>query len=90
MSQSHRRLNLTLKSRLLTAERLHPVHHEVPFAQRLTVQAFQERVIEKTAQFTGDGVHDLILIDMRQLVKKRDWKQVRLGELIDFLEERIP
>ena len=47
-------------------------------------------ITKKTNQFTGDGVHDLILIDMRMLAKKRDWKQVRLGELIAFLEERIP
>ena len=47
-------------------------------------------ITKKTAQFSGDGVHELILIDMRILCKKKDWKNIKLGELVAFLEERIP
>jgi hypothetical protein len=47
-------------------------------------------ITKKTAQFQADGVTDLIIVDMRILSKKRDWKDVKLGELIAFLEKMIP
>lgn len=45
---------------------------------------------KKTRQFSGDGITDLIIIDMKQLVKKRDWKKITLGELKEFLELWTP
>jgi hypothetical protein len=47
-------------------------------------------VTKKKTQFQADGVTDLIIIDMRILSRKRDWKVVKLGELIAFLDGMIP
>lgn len=45
---------------------------------------------KKIAQFSGDGITDLILIDLRMLTKKKDWKVLKIGDLYDFLEVWVP
>jgi hypothetical protein len=44
----------------------------------------------KRNQFSGDGITDLIIIDMRKLVKGRDWQAVKVGDLYAFLELWTP
>jgi len=45
---------------------------------------------KKTKQFSGDGLHELIIVDMRKLIKRKDWKNITVGELITFLELWVP
>jgi len=47
-------------------------------------------VEQKIKQFSGDGVTDLIIVDLRLLTNGRSWKEVALGEFVEFMEERIP
>jgi hypothetical protein len=46
--------------------------------------------LQKIKQFSGDGVTDLIIVDLRLLTNGRSWKEVALGEFVEFMEERIP
>lgn len=50
----------------------------------------KESISKKTKQFSGDGITDLIIIDMRLLTKRRSWENITLSEIREFLEERTP
>lgn len=51
-------------------------------------------VSKKKKQFSGDGITDLLIVDLRKLrgngSKPDDWKKVLLGDLVEFLSEWVP
>lgn len=47
-------------------------------------------ISKKKKQFSGDGVTDLIIVDLRKLRNSEEWEKVFLGDLVSFLKEWIP
>ena len=47
-------------------------------------------ITKKRKQFSGDGITDLIIVDLRKLRNSDNWEKVELGDLVAFLKEWIP
>jgi hypothetical protein len=47
-------------------------------------------ITKKTNQFTSDGITELLIWDVRTLTKGRDYKEVTLGEMFDWVERGLP
>lgn len=47
-------------------------------------------ISKKKKQFSGDGMTDLIIVDLRKLRNSEAWEKVFLGDLVSFLKEWIP
>jgi len=51
-------------------------------------------ISKKRKQFSGDGITDLLIVDLRKLGGNdgtpKSWRNVKLGDLVDFMSEWVP
>lgn len=66
------------------------IHRQDHFIIEIESKTTNASIQLKARQFSSDDLTELIIIDLRKLRNSDVWRNVTLGDLVDFMEEWIP